>query len=86
MISINYKNYFSQEYYFAIKYKSKNTIKEEEQNNLLNKRSLMINKPANTKFYSLFVLHDILEYLENSKNDNFSKNYIYIFIFCNYSW
>ena len=77
-ISINDKNYLSKKSYFVVVYKNKNTIKDEEQNNVLNKRSMMMYYIGVTKFGTPFTLHEIIEHSETLTNKYYFQNYFYI--------
>ena len=77
-ISKDDKNYSSKKSYFIIVYKNKETIKDEEINNNLNKKSLMMYYIGVTKIGTPFTLYEVIEHSETLSNKYFYQNYWYI--------
>ena len=63
-ISKTDKNYSSKKSYFIVVYKNKETIKDEEENKNLNKRSIMMYYLGVTKIGIPFTLYEVIEHSE----------------------
>ena len=77
-ISVNDINYSSKKSYFIVVYKNKNTIKDEETFNDLNKRSMMMYYIGVTKMGIPFTLHEVIEHSETLNDKYFYQNYFYL--------
>ena len=71
------KNYSSKKSYFIVVYKNKETISEEENQNL-NKKSIMMYYIGVTKIGTPFTLYEVIEHSETLSNKYFYQNYWYI--------
>ena len=77
-ISVDDKNYSSKKSYFIVVYKNKNTLKDEQINNDLSKRSMMMYYIGVTKMGIPFTLHEVIEHSETLNDKYFYQNYFYI--------
>ena len=77
-ISTKDRYYSSKNSYFIVVYKNKNTIKDEEVNNDLNRRSMMMYYIGVTKMGTPFTLHEAIEHSETLNDKYFFQNYFYL--------
>ena len=77
-ISKDDKNYSSKKSYFIVVYKNKETIKEESENNNLDRKTLMMYYIGVTKIGIPFTLYEVIEHSETLSNKYFFQNYWYI--------
>ena len=77
-ISKTDKNYSSKKSYFIVVYKNKETIKDEEENKNLNKRSIMMYYLGVTKIGIPFTLYEVIEHSETLTSKYYYQNYWYI--------
>ena len=76
-ISVKDPNYLSTKSYYIVVYKSKIRIKNEENNNELNKKSIMMYYLGVTKMGTPFTLHEYIEHSETLNEKYFYQNYFY---------
>ena len=79
-ISKDDKNYSNKNSYFIVVYKNKETIKEEVENNNLDKKSMMAYYIGVTKLGTPFTLYEVIEHSETLSNAYLYQNYWYIHI------
>ena len=77
-ISINDKNYSSKKSYFIVVYKNKKTVRDEEINNDLTKKSMMMYYIGVTKMGIPFTLYEVIEHSETLNDKYFYQNYFYL--------
>ena len=72
------KNYSNKKSYFIVVYKNKETVKDEEENKNLNKRSMMMYYIGVTKLGIPFTLYEVIEHSETLSNKYAFQSYWYI--------
>ena len=76
-ISKDDKNYLRKKPYYILVYKNRETIKNEEENNDLNRRSMMMYYLGVTKLGTPFTLYEVIEHSETLSNTYYYQNYWY---------